>query len=297
MRSSFSERHGFAPGILRGGLCILGSALAFAVMGAMVKGISGELQSSTIVFLRNVCALAFMLPWLVRERGDIRTSNLHLHLMRTAFGLSSMYCYYYALAHLKLGEAMLLSYTSPVFIPLIAGLWLKERITGRPLAAMALGFIGIVLVLKPGVGILEPVALVGLLAGFLSAATIVTIRRMAGSERPTLIVFYFSFFSTLISAGPFLKSPELVSLSQLGYMLGVGAVALVAQMFMTKGYNLAPASKVGPLIYVTVVFAALIGLVVWGEKLDGLSLAGAVLVMLAGFVTSRPESEQPGESS
>lgn len=281
---------------LLGGICILGSALAFAVMGAMVKGISDELASSSIVFLRNACALAFMLPWLMRQRGDIKTANFHLHLLRSLVGLASMYCYYFALARLKLGEAMLLSYTSPVFIPLIAGWWLKESVTRRSLAAMVLGFAGIVMVLKPGAGIFDPVALIGLLSGLLSAGAMVSIRRMASTERPALIVFYFSLISTCVSAGPFLLDFELVSPGQLGYMLGVGAVALTAQMLMTKGYNLAPAAKVGPLIYLTVVFAALIGLAVWGEQLDALTAAGAGLVMLAGFVTSRPVKEQPGES-
>lgn len=281
---------------LLGGACILGSALAFAVMGAMVKGISDELASSSIVFLRNACALMLMLPWLVRQRFNIRTANFHLHLLRSLVGLAAMYCYYFALSRLKLGEAMLLSYTSPVFIPLLAGLWLKERITARSLTAMALGFAGIMLVLKPGLSILNPVALIGLMSGLLSAGAMVSIRRMAASERPTLIVFYFSLISTLVSCGPFLGNIEAVSQSQLVYMLGVGLVALTAQMLMTKGYNLAPAAKVGPLIYLTVVFAALIGLTVWGEKLDGLTVAGAALVMLAGFVTSRPVNEKPGES-
>lgn len=272
-----------------GGLFVLGASFMFAMLGTLVKVVSASLNNEMVVFFRNACSLIFILPWLVYSRpaGGIKTSCLRLHLLRSAAGLGAMYCFFYAIAHLRLSEAFLLFSTSPLFIPLIAYMWLREQVTYSAGWAVIAGFIGIVLILKPGFGIFRPAMLVALAGGFLAAMAMVTIRRMSFSEPAIRIVFYFTIFSTAISAGPLSWSWQSLLPGIWWLLILIGLLAAVGQFFLTKGYSLAPAAQVGPLTYGNVVFATLNGWIYWGETMDLLTWAGAFLVCMAGIITTR----------
>ena len=274
---------------IAGALFVLGASFMFAMVGTLVKVVSVSLNNEMVVFFRNACSLIFILPWLAysRSSGGIMTSCLQLHLLRSATGLGAMYCFFYAIAQLRLSEAFLLFSTSPLFIPLIAYMWMRERVTFSAGWAVIAGFIGIVLILKPGFGIFRPAMLVALVGGFLAAMAMVTIRRMSLSEPAIRIVFYFTIFSTAISAGPLSWSWRSPLPGIWWLLILIGLLAAVGQFFLTKGYSMAPAAQVGPLTYGNVVFATLSGWIYWGETMDLLTWAGAFLVCMAGIITTR----------
>ena len=246
---------------IAGALFVLGASFMFAMVGTLVKVVSASLNNEMVVFFRNACSLIFILPWLVYSRpsGGIMTSCLQLHLLRSATGLGAMYYFFYAIAQLRLSEAFLLFSTSPLFIPLIAYMWMRERVTYSAGWAVIAGFIGIVLILKPGFGIFRPAMLVALAGGFLAAMAMVTIRCMWQSLLPGIWWL----------------------------LILIGLLAAVGQFFLTKGYSMAPAAQVGPLTYGNVVFATLNGWIYWGETMDLLTWAGAFLVCMAGIITTR----------
>jgi drug/metabolite transporter (DMT)-like permease len=274
---------------IAGALFVLGASFMFAVMGTLVKVVSTSLNNEMVVFFRNVCALIFILPWLAYSRpsGGIKTNCLRLHLLRSAAGLGAMYCFFYAIAQLRLSEAFLLFSTSPIFIPLIAYMWMREEVTYSTRWAIIAGFIGIVLILKPGFGIFQPAMLVALAGGGLAALAMVTIRRMSLSEPTIRVVFYFTIFSTVISAGPLSWSWQSPMPEIWWLLIFIGLLAAVGQFFVTKGYSMAPAAQVGPLSYGNVVFATIIGWIYWGETMDLLTWIGALLVCIAGIITTR----------
>lgn len=281
----------FARETAAGAINIIGASLMFAILGALVRLASSELPNEIIVFFRNIFALLFLMPILLHHRigASIRPgrSMARLHLFRTVTGLAAMYCYFYSLAHMKLAEAVLLSYTSPLFIPVIASVWLREPMGPRVLRAVLLGFAGVMLILKPGLGIFQPVSLIALLAAVLASLAMVSIRRMSSSEPPARIVFYYSLLSTLFSGIPLPWAWQMPGAHVFVVLLLMGLVAVAAQMLMTRGYSLAPAGVVVPFMYGTVVFAALIGWVFWDESIDLLTAAGALLVCSAGAVSTR----------
>ena len=274
---------------IAGGLFVLGASFLFAMVGTLVKVVSVSLNNEMVVFFRNACSLIFILPWLAYSwpSGGVKTSCLRLHLLRGAAGLGAMYCFFYAIAQLRLSEAFLLASTSPLFMPLIAYMWMREQITYSAGGAIIAGFIGIVLILKPGFGIFRPAMLVALAAGALVALAMVTIRRMSFSEPAIRIVFYFTIFSTAISAGPLFWSWRLPLPEIWWLLILIGLLAAVGQLFLTKGYGMAPAARVGPLSYGNVVFATINGWIIWGEKMDLLTWVGALLVCMAGIITTR----------
>ena len=279
---------------MAGGLLVLTSALLFAGVGALVKAASVDLPTEVVVFFRNAVALAFLLPWLLIRRRNLslKTGCLHLHLLRAVAGLSAMYCFFIALKLLRLADAMLLCYTLPIFIPIIEWFWLKEPVSRQTKIAVIVGFIGIALVLKPGFGLFQAAGLVGLASGLLAALAIVGIRRMTVTEPVVRVVFYFTVFGTLVSAIPLAWTWQNPTGHLLAALCVMGVLAIMAQICLTKGYSLAPAGQVGPFNYGNVVFAALLGWLIWGETLDGLTLAGAVLTCSAGIIATYHSEKQ-----
>ena len=268
---------------------MLSASFTFAVLGALVKVVSVSLTNEMVVFFRNFCSLFFILPWIWYSRppGGVKTSYFPLHLLRSVAGLGGMYCFFYVIAHLQLSESFLLVSTAPLFIPVIAYFWLREPVMAKVRSAIIIGFIGIILILKPGMGVFRPIALIGLGAGILGATAMVSIRRMSASEPTIRIVFYFTVFGTLISAVPLAWSWQSPQPEIWWLLILMGLLASVGQFLLTKGYSLAPAAQVGPFTYGNVVFATFLGWMFWGEGLDFMTWVGAFLICIAGIITTR----------
>lgn len=263
------------------------AALLFAIMGSMVKRVSVELPNEMAAFFRSAAGFLVLLPWILHGRTDLRTRRVGGQMIRGLFGLASMYCFFYSIEHMPLAEAVLLNYSTPLFIPFIAFFWLHERISRVLLAVIALGFVGVVLILKPGLDLFTPIALVGLAAGVLSAVAMTGLRNLTRTEPPLRIVFYFSLTCTIGSAIPLLWTWQTPSTHMWLPILTMGVCGSMAQIFMTRAYGLAPAAEVGPFSYATVIFAAMIGWLFWNEIPDLLSAAGALIVCIAGILTIR----------
>jgi drug/metabolite transporter (DMT)-like permease len=267
---------------------LLGSSFLFASAGAAVKLASTQATNEMLVFFRSFFGLVALMPWLVWGGSTgLRTPNLGRQVMRALAGLAAMYCFFYAIANLPLAEAMLLNYSSPLFIPFIAWLWIGEPIPARIGWAIGAGFAGIALILKPGLGFWSPASIVGLASGVLTATAMVAIRGLAREEPAGRIVFYFGAVNSLVSAPPLLWGWRTPSYPTLALLVLVGVLATCGQLLLTRAYALAPAARIGPFTYSSVVFAALFGWLFWGEVPDALSLSGALLVGVAGFLAIR----------
>jgi drug/metabolite transporter (DMT)-like permease len=287
---------GLGSGLAAGALQMVLAALCFAAMSGAVKAASATLPSSMVVFFRNAVSLALLLPWAWSVgRQGLATRRLGEHLIRGLFGLAAMACFFWSVGHIRLAEAVLLNYTIPLFLPLIERLWLKQRISGRLLPALAVGFAGILLILKPGSGLFQPVAMAALGAGVMAAVAQVGIRRLTASEPVTKIVFYFAAIATAVSALPLPWTWTPPSPAAWAALLASGLLATAGQLLLTRAYAAAPASYVGPFLYTSVVFSGLIDWLVWGTTVDGLFITGAALVVAAGMLTLRIR-ERPSSS-
>jgi drug/metabolite transporter (DMT)-like permease len=283
-----------ANDLRRGALLMIASALMFALMGAAVKVAARTLPNAQVVFFRCALGLVALLPWIapLGLRG-LRTARFREHLVRGLAGLGAMYCFFYALAHMRLPDAVLLNYSLPLFMPFVEAAWLEEPFPRRMWIAVGVGFAGIVLVLKPGIGLFQPVALVGLLAALFAAVAQVGIRHLTGTEPTARIIFYFGAVSTAVSALPVIADPRMPEASEWRLLAAIGVLATAGQLLLTKAYAQAPAARVGPFIYSSVVFAGLLEWALWKSVPDALALLGMALVAMAGVLALRLGAAAP----
>jgi len=267
---------------------MVASAVLFAVMSLAVRIASAELPNAMVVFFRNALGLLVLVAWVkaVRRVG-LRTRRLGDHVLRSLFGLSAMYCFFYSIAHMPLAVAISLNYSMPLFLPVIERAWIKEPIPRGLWSGLGVGFAGVLLILKPGTQLFQPLALVAVGAAVFAALAQVSIRRLTTTEPPTRIVFYFGLVATLVSSAPLAAEWRAPTPHIWLILIAIGVLATVAQLGMTQAFALAPAAQVGPFIYAAVPAAAALDLVAWGRLPDALSLVGAALVVAAGAITLR----------
>ena len=271
---------------VQGALLLALSALLFSLMGVGIREVSSGVNNESVVFFRNLVGVLFFLPLLLlKGAAPLKTGRIRSHLWRTGYGLAAMYCFFYAIAHLSLADAMLFTYSAPVFTPVLAWWLLKEPPTKRMLVTTGIGLVGVLLVAKPSQALLDSQALVGLAASILAAFAFVSIREMSDSEPAFRIVFYFSLFSALISAVPLTWAWQPLDSHQLGLLLVIGLLATVSQIVMSKAYGLAPPGLIGPFAYLAIVFAGVIAWLRWGETPDLSSLLGAALIFASSLLS------------
>lgn len=273
--------------INKGLLLLSTAAMLFASMGVFIRLASMQVDNATVVFFRNVTALCWLLPWFYFRQGmaAMKTQKLYMHLWRSVIGLLAMYGFFYAIANMPLSNAMVFTYASPVFIPLVAWLFLKEKMTLRMWLSASLGLVGVVLVAKPDVGIFDKLSLIAISASFCAASAFVTVRALTTTEPATRIVLYFALIGTLISAVPVLLSLssvlESLTMQALGYLFTAGSLATLSQIAMSKAYSYAPAGTIGPANYMAIIFAGVWGYVLWQEVPDFYGMFGMLLILAA----------------
>jgi drug/metabolite transporter (DMT)-like permease len=271
---------------MQGAALLALSALLFSLMGVGVREVSASVNNESVVFFRNLVGVLFFLPLiLLRGVAPLKTTRLKAHLWRTGYGLAAMYCFFYALAHLPLADAMLFTYSAPLFTPLIAWWWLKEPLSKRILLTTGIGLLGVLLVAKPSSALLSGNTLIGMAASVLAAFAFVSIREMSDTEPAYRIVFYFSLFSALASAIPLTWTWQPLSNHELSLLLVIGLLATTSQIIMSKAYGMAPPGLIGPFAYLAIVFAGVIAWLRWGETPDLTSLIGAALIFASSLLS------------
>lgn len=278
---------GYKQSIVRGAIFLIAAELMLTMNGVIIRLASDGLPNEMIVFFRNAFGLLSLMPIFAREgTAIIHTQKLHLHLVRGLCGVTAMYSLFFVLSNLQLANAMLLKATIPIFIPLVAFSWLKERISVAARLAIAIGFCGVFLILEPGTDF-NWIMLVGLFSSAVASVSMVTIRKLSATEPAVRTVLYFAIIASLVSAIPLTWAWKTPTAREWLLLMGVGFSSTVVQLLTTRGYASAPASQVGIFSYSSVIFGALIGWLFWQELWDINSFIGALFIIGAGFLTLR----------
>jgi len=278
--------------IKRGALFMLGATALFTIMSMLVKLVGERLPFTEVMFFRCFIAMP-VVGLIVFRQGDwgvLRTKRPVGHFLRACTGMAAMSCSFYALTLLPLAEHTALSYTTPLFITLLAIPFLGERPGVHRWGAVLVGFAG-VLVIAGGQGAfsagLEGAHAVGIffavLQGVFSAITTMLVRGLSATEKSTTIVLWQSLLMTVFTAATLPFFWVTPTGWELLILIAVGVTGGVAQVMLTEAYASAQVSALGPYSYTSILWAMVLGVVVFGTW-PGLSmLAGAGLIVAAGL--------------
>ncbi len=270
----------------------LSAAFCFALIGYLIKLIEHRLSNGLMMFFRQFFSFCLLLPILPRQIGsfsNLKTSCFQLHLLRTFASLSAMFCLFFSIRYLPLVNAVLLSYTRPLFIPIVIYFWLKKKWTKNVWFGLITGFIGVILILRPDENVLNIAALVGLGGGMFGAIAFTAIRRLTKTEPAERILFYYLFISLPFTSILLAIDWITPTLFEWEILFVLGILGTIYQMLLTRAYQHAKAFKVGSLLYSSIAFAFLFDLILGSSSMNFIAFAGILLIALGSFIALREE--------
>ena len=266
------------------------ATFCFAIMGTCVKLGSYDFNTNELVFYRSGINLLIVFFIMMLLKVPLKTNYTVLHLKRSIIGFLSLILFFYAISHLPLGTAMSLNYTSPLFVGLLMPFVLKRKIKFLLLCAIFIGFVGIVLILKPTFADQSFVAgIIGLLSGIGAGFAYLYITQLGQLKEPSLrTVFYFALISTIGSV-LFAMSEQirLPNHENIWTLLLLGISATIAQLALTKAYKIGNTLSNAGLSYLTVIFSTIIGVIIFKEYLDWQTYFGICLIIVSGIIASK----------
>ncbi len=275
---------------LRGVLWMLLAATCLSGMFVILKHMANELPFWVVALMRTAVALVLFMPWLARVGlAGVATTRIGLHFLRAFFGTASFACVIYALGKLLLADTMVLSFTTPFWSIIISALLLGEVIRRHRVMATIVGFIGVVMIVKPQ-GDVDPAMLIALGSALFTAVAMVSMKSLSSTEPPLRIVFYFFVFGTLLLLPPAILTWQTPNPVQLAWLVGAGFLGAVGQNCLARAYAAAEVGVVAPFDFARLPVAALLGFLVFDEIPDLWSGVGTVVIIAASLYIARREA-------
>ncbi|MEM1233248.1 MAG: DMT family transporter [Pseudomonadota bacterium] len=272
----------------RGALWMIGAIFAFTSMAIAGRAVSLELDTFEIMMYRSFIGIAVVLgvAQLAGTLTEVNGRNLGLHAARNLAHFFGQNCWFYALTLIPLAQLFALEFTSPIWVLLLAPIFLGEKLTWAKVGFAALGFFGVLIVARPDFGALDPGIGIAAAAAIGFAGSAIFTKLLTRTETITCILFYLTVMQAafgVVCAG-FDGDIALPSAASVPWLVTIGLAGLVAHFCLTKALTLAPASVVMPVDFVRLPAVALIGMVVYQEPLDGLVFLGAAVIFGANYL-------------
>ncbi len=270
---------------------MLASTLSFGVMAIAIRLASQSLHTFEIAFFRNLFGLLAVLPLLIRmDPAALRTRQLPRYFIRCAIGIGSMLCGFWAIGHLPLAQAISLSYSTPVFVTIAAALFLGEHVRARRWAAVALGFAGVLVIVRPGSAEFSTGTLIALAAAVLSGVVAIQIKQLSRIDPANTIVLYTYLFWVPMSLLPALFVWEWPQGIAWAWVIAAGIFGTAGQVLWTHALKLGEVSALTPISFMQLPLVATAGWLWFGERVDGWTWAGAAIILSANAYIAHREA-------
>ena len=265
-------------------------------MDVLIKLLSTDYDTFQIVFFRSTVALLPISILIARSGGRqaIRTTRPGGHVLRSLIGTSALLCFFYSYKLMPLADVYAIHFAGPLFLTALSGPMLGEPVGWRRWSAVAVGFIGVVVMIQPGTGVFSAIALIPLLGAVFYAFAMIFVRKLSRTETNAAIVFYFTL--TGIGVGfigmlPDWKTPDAAGLALL---TSVGILGGCAQILMTQAFRSAPAATLAPFEYTAMIWAVLFGYLIFADFPTPPIMIGALIVAASGlYILHRETRRQP----
>ena len=260
-------------------------------MASCVKFLSSDLNPFIICFYRCLLGLIFLLPFVARNKFQaLKSNNIKLQFTRSMINIVSMICWFSALGMMQLEKATALGFTTPLFTTILAVFFLGEIIRLHRTAALILGFIGILVIIRPGYIPFEYGALLMLIASLSFSFVLILVKRLSGIDTNLTIIFYHLLFMTPVFFIVSLFFWEPITLNQLLIFIIMGTAGLLSHWCMTQSLKMSDTTFVMPLQFTKLIWVSLIGLFIFSETPDFWTWIGGVIIFVSVIYITYRES-------
>jgi drug/metabolite transporter (DMT)-like permease len=268
----------------------MGSFMAMAISG---RQLATELTTFQVLFFRSLVGVV-VIGALIQRTGwvHLRTQALGTHVVRNVVHFAGQFGWFYGLAHIPLSEVFALEFTMPIWTALLAPFLLGERMTRARAAVVTIGFVGTLIVLRPGVTIVQPAALAVLGSAFLYAIAHSLTKRLSGTDTPLAILFFMTLIQLPLGFALSLHNWTWPSTGMWPWIAIVGVTALIAHYCMTRAFRLADATVVVPMDFLRLPLIAAIGYFLYGETVDIWVVLGAIVLCLGAWLNITTAARQ-----
>lgn len=276
---------------LRGTLLMIGSAFCMATMAVLIRYVTQDVHPFEAAFFRNLFGLVPMVPWILTHgRTGLKTERFKLHFLRAALGLGAMLCLFSALAITPTAQVIAINFTLPILTTVLAALIVREVVRARRWSAVAIGFVGAMVIIRPFGQTFETGAILALTATLFMAAAMTTVKMLSRTESANAIVTWMGLIMTPLSFLPALYYWQTPTLWQFAVLLLMGGFATAGQQLLVRAYRAADQSYVMIFDFLRLPFVAAMAFIMFGEVVDIWTWAGAALIIGSALYIARREA-------
>ena len=266
----------------KGVVLMLLSAFFLSINALFVKMLDYPLYEK--IFIRNILGVLIIMPLLKSYDYKLKIKQSKILILRSVLGLLGLITYYFAIENMILSDATMLNKLNVFFVMLFSVLFLGEKLKKYQLVSILIAFVGALFVIKPTFDLSILPASIAVLSAMFAGAAYTTLRSLSGTVKPFVIVFYFSLFTSVVSFIVMISTGyKIPTWTDAGLLLLMGTCATIGQVMMTKAYKYAEASKLSIYNYSSILFALIFTYFVLSEAPDIYSIAGGILIVLAGY--------------
>jgi len=263
-----------------------------SVMNVLVRDLADEMHPLQLVFFRNLGQLLFMMPWLMKiGLGGLRTTRIKMYTLRGVIGIVTMISFFMAITMMPIAKATAISFSAPIFATLGAALLLGETVRVRRWTATIIGFIGTLIILRPGFVEMDLPILFAIVAAVFLAFSSLIIKSLSSTESPDQITLYMALYLTPLSFLPALFVWQWPDLAMLPWLVALGVLATAGHRSLNRAFAAADASAVMPYDYLRLPVTALIAYIAFGEGVDAWTWAGAAVIAASSIYIARRETK------
>lgn len=277
-----------------GALWMIAAACLLATLSLLVRHVAAtaDLHPFEIAFFRNFGQFALMLPWVAAAGiAVVHTRRVWAHVRRSMFGIGAMLTWFWVVTQMPIAEATAISFSAPLFTTAGAALFLGERVGPRRWFATVAGFVGVLMIIRPGIHEVGLPQVMALLAAVLIAGSMLSNKSLARTESPNAMVLWMGVFMSLFSIAPAVTVWTWPTGWVWAWLVALGVVATAAHMAINRAYGKGDASFIAPFGFTQIPFVAVVGFVLYGELPDAWSIAGAAVIMASGVYTAHREAK------